>query len=82
MRKDSKRFTDSGGWGYALFDYDPASDGFTPHGTGELLTQDGTHLPGREDGQKGRNPGVRGKRGPLAGIELRDGIERHVRLVS
>jgi len=30
MVKDSKRFTDSGGWGYAVFDYDAASDAFTP----------------------------------------------------
>jgi Cytochrome P460 len=30
MMKDSKRFADSGGWGYAVFDYNPASDAFTP----------------------------------------------------
>ena len=30
MEKDSKRFADSGGWGYAVFDYDTASDKFTP----------------------------------------------------
>jgi hypothetical protein len=30
MVKDSKRFADSGGWGYAVFDYDSASDTFTP----------------------------------------------------
>ena len=34
MVKDSKRFADSGGWGYAQFNYDPASDRFTPEGTG------------------------------------------------
>ena len=28
MEKDSKRFADSGGWGYAVFDYDAASDTF------------------------------------------------------
>jgi hypothetical protein len=28
MVKDSKRFADSGGWGYAVFDYDSASDTF------------------------------------------------------
>src|SRR4029077_18600562 len=28
MVKDSKRFTDSGGWGYAVSDYDAASDAF------------------------------------------------------
>jgi hypothetical protein len=30
MVKDSKRFADSGGWGYAVFEYDPASDSFKP----------------------------------------------------
>jgi hypothetical protein len=30
MVKDSKRFADSGGWGYAVFDYDTPSDTFTP----------------------------------------------------
>ena len=30
MVKDSKRFADSGGWGWASFDYDAASDAFNP----------------------------------------------------
>ena len=30
MVKDTKRFADSGGWGYAVFDYDSASDTFKP----------------------------------------------------
>jgi Cytochrome P460 len=30
IEKDSKRFADTGGWGYATFDYDAASDTFTP----------------------------------------------------
>jgi hypothetical protein len=30
MVKDSTRFADSGGWGYAVFDYDAESDTFTP----------------------------------------------------
>jgi mono/diheme cytochrome c family protein len=30
MAKDSKRFADSGGWGYGAFEYDAASDTFTP----------------------------------------------------
>ena len=30
MEKDSKRFPKSGGWGYAVFNYDAASDTFTP----------------------------------------------------
>jgi hypothetical protein len=34
MVKDSKRFPGSGGWGYAQFNYDAASDTFTPDGSG------------------------------------------------
>lgn len=34
MTKDSNRFADSGGWGYAIFVYDEASDTFRP-GTAE-----------------------------------------------
>jgi hypothetical protein len=30
MVKDSKRFADSGGWGYAVFEYDATSDTFRP----------------------------------------------------
>jgi Cytochrome P460 len=30
MVKDSKRFADSGGWGYAEFEYDAGSDAFRP----------------------------------------------------
>ncbi len=30
MVKDSKRFADSGGWGWAVFKYDAAADTFTP----------------------------------------------------
>jgi hypothetical protein len=30
MVKDSKRFADSGGWGYAVFEYDTASGKFSP----------------------------------------------------
>jgi hypothetical protein len=30
MVKDSKRFADSGGWGYTEFEYDAASATFTP----------------------------------------------------
>ena len=29
MEKDSKRFPTTGGWGYAVFNYDPPSDKFT-----------------------------------------------------
>ena len=34
IEKDSKKFGDSGGWGYAQFNYDAASDSFTPEGSG------------------------------------------------
>jgi hypothetical protein len=34
MARDSKRFADTGAWGYAQFNYDSASDTFTPLGTG------------------------------------------------
>ena len=34
MAKDSKRFAATGGWGYAQFDYDAASDSLKPLGTG------------------------------------------------
>jgi len=30
MEKDSKRFADSGGWGWAVFNYDAAADTFAP----------------------------------------------------
>jgi hypothetical protein len=39
MVKDSKRFSDSGGWGYAVFDYDAASDTFTPGTTAGIPPQ-------------------------------------------
>jgi len=35
MEKDSKRFADSGGWGYAVFDYDSASGTFKPGTTAD-----------------------------------------------
>jgi hypothetical protein len=34
IEKDSKRFPNSGGWGYALFNYDAPSDKFTVDPTG------------------------------------------------
>jgi hypothetical protein len=39
MVKDSKRFADSGGWGYAVFDYDAASDTFKPGNTSSTPPQ-------------------------------------------
>ena len=35
MMKDSKRFADSGGWGWAAFKYDAASDTFKPFTTAD-----------------------------------------------
>lgn len=34
MEKDGARFPDGAGWGYAQFNYNAASDSFTPLGTG------------------------------------------------
>jgi hypothetical protein len=34
IEKDEKRFPDTKGWAYAVFDYDPASDKFAPDPTG------------------------------------------------
>ncbi len=34
MVRDSKRFADSGNWGYGQFNYEAASDSFVPQGTG------------------------------------------------
>ena len=39
MVKDSKRFADSGGWGYGVFDFDPASGRFTPGTTADKPPQ-------------------------------------------
>jgi len=39
MEKDSKRFADSGGWGYAVFDYDSESDTFKPGTTAGMPPQ-------------------------------------------
>jgi hypothetical protein len=54
MEKDSKRFPKSGGWGYAVFNYDAASEKFTPDPNGPLRLRirvpyasegEGLHLP-------------------------------------
>jgi Cytochrome P460 len=39
MVKDSKRFADSGGWGYGVFEYDAASDKFRPGDTSDSPPQ-------------------------------------------
>jgi hypothetical protein len=40
MVKDSKRFADSGGWGFAEFEYDTASDTFRPGDTSDTPPQE------------------------------------------
>ena len=40
MVKDSKRFADSGGWGWAAFEYDSASDAFRPAGENDSPPQE------------------------------------------
>jgi hypothetical protein len=40
MIKDSKRFADSGGWGYGVFEYDAASDTFRPGTTADTPPQE------------------------------------------
>jgi hypothetical protein len=36
IEKDTKRFPDTKGWAYAVFDYNPASDTFTPDASGTV----------------------------------------------
>ena len=45
MAKDSKRFADSGGWGYGAFTYEKASDDWRPFATEDTPSQE--HLPPR-----------------------------------
>ncbi len=40
MAKDGKRFADSGGWGFAEFEYDVASDTFRPGDTSDSPPQE------------------------------------------
>jgi hypothetical protein len=40
MVKDSKRFADSGGWGWAVFEYDPGAKTFRPGTTADKPPQD------------------------------------------
>ena len=40
MVKDSAKFADSGGWGYAEFEYDPASQTFRPGDTSDSPPQE------------------------------------------
>ena len=40
MVKDSKRFADSGGWGWGAFEYDPAADAFRPATTADKPPQE------------------------------------------
>lgn len=40
MVKDSKRFADTGGWGYAAFEYDTASNSFRPGNSNDRPPQE------------------------------------------
>jgi len=44
MEKDSKRFSNTGGWGYAQFDYDPASATYTADKAGTPNCGDVCHV--------------------------------------
>jgi hypothetical protein len=44
MEKDSKRFPQTGGWGYAQFDYDPASSTFSVDKAGTPSCGQGCHV--------------------------------------
>ena len=44
MEKDSKRFSQTGGWGYAQFDYDPASATYTADKAGTPSCGDVCHV--------------------------------------
>ena len=64
MVKDSKRFADSGGWGYAVFDYNAASDTFTPGTTAGTPPQGndakcGVRVPHAREDERLRLYGVR-----------------------
>ena len=66
MVKDSKRFAESGGWGYAVFDYDTASDTFKPGTTAGTPPQGndakcGIRVPYGREGKRLRFHRVRAK---------------------
>jgi hypothetical protein len=44
MEKDSRRFSQTGGWGYAQFDYDPAAATYTPDKAGTPGCGDVCHV--------------------------------------
>ena len=44
MEKDSKRFPKSGGWGYAVFNYDAKVDAFTADATSKSDCGHACHL--------------------------------------
>ena len=64
MEKDSKRFADSGGWGYAVFDYNAASDTLHARHQGRLAAagerrQVRVRVPHESEGERLRVYGVR-----------------------
>ena len=76
MVKDSQRFPDTGGWGYAQFDFDPASDTFTPN---TILAGERRQVRGRVPsgcgGNRLRLHGVREEVTKMAALAI--GMRRH-----
>ena len=56
IEKDSKRFPNSGGWGYALFNYEAASDKFTADPSRRLRLR--TRVPCESEGEGPHLPPV------------------------
>jgi hypothetical protein len=50
MEKDSKRFPKTGGWGYAVFNYDAASNKFTPDPTSHADCGNSCHVAVKGEG--------------------------------
>ena len=73
MVKDSKRFAESGGWGWAVFDYDAASNTFTP---GTLASKP----PGKTDLRRQSRDGVRKRKWLTHPIRVRGGLSLHFHL--
>ncbi len=67
MVKDSKRFADSGGWGYAVFEYNTASDTFKP---GTLTSKPRSEMTPSAD-----SPATRKSRRTITSSRLREKVE-------
>ena len=67
IERDSKRFPDTGAWGYAQFNYNATSDSFMPEGSGANCGSacHTSNCPGRRQPLRLR----RGRRPDLVGLE-------------